>query len=79
MQYKNIHRNEKFKTIQEPRVEKHTFSKTIQDQIKFKNIQEYSRISRTSGHLVIPKMYYNLIEGRNHRVLFCNLKKFQQM
>ena len=51
MQYKNIHRIEKFKNIQEPRLEKHTFSRTIQDQIKFKNIQEHSRISRTSGHL----------------------------
>ena len=51
MQYKNIHRIEKFKNIQEPRAEKHTFSKTIQGQIKFKNIQEHSRISRTSGHL----------------------------
>ena len=48
MQYKNIHRIEKFKDIQEPREEKHTFSRTIQDQIKFRNIQEHSRIS---GHL----------------------------
>ena len=55
MQYKNIHRIEKFKNIQEPRVEKHTFSRTIQDQIKFKNIQEHSRISRTSGHLANGK------------------------
>ena len=53
MQYKNIHRIEKFKNIQEPRFEKHTFSRTIQDQIKFKNIQEHSRISRTSGHLAL--------------------------
>ena len=53
MQYKNIHRIEKFKNIQEPKVENHTFSfsRTIQDQIKFKNIQEHSRISKTSGHL----------------------------
>ena len=35
--YKNIHRIEKFKKIQKPMVEKHTFSGTIQDQIKFKN------------------------------------------
>ena len=40
MQYKNIHRIKKFKNIQEPRVEKHTFSRTIQEQLKFKNIQE---------------------------------------
>ena len=52
MQYKNIHRIEKFKKILEPRVEKHTFSRTIQDQIKFKNIQEHLRISRTSGHVL---------------------------
>ena len=44
MQYKNIHRIEKFKNIQEPRVEKHIFSRLIQDQIKFKNIKEHSRI-----------------------------------
>ena len=41
MQYKNIHRIEKLKNIQEPRVEKQTFSRTIQDQIKFKNIQGF--------------------------------------
>ena len=41
MQYKNVHRIEKFKNIQEPRVEKHTFSRTIQDQIKLKNIQGF--------------------------------------
>ena len=41
MQYKNIHRIEKSKNIQKPRVEKHTFSRTIQDQIKFKNIQGF--------------------------------------
>ena len=29
--YKNIHRIEKFKNIQEPRVKKHTFSRTIQE------------------------------------------------
>ena len=39
MQYKNIYRIENINNIQEPRVEKHTFSRTIQDQIKFKNIQ----------------------------------------
>ena len=41
MRYKNIHRTEKFKNIQEARVEKHTFSRTIQDQIEFKNIQKF--------------------------------------
>ena len=41
MQYKNIHSIEKFKNIQQPRVEKHTFSRTIQDHIKFKNIQGF--------------------------------------
>ena len=30
MQFKNINRIEKFKNIQEPMVEKHTFSRTIQ-------------------------------------------------
>ena len=65
MHYKNIHRLEKFKNIQEPRVEEHTFSRTIQDQIKFKNIQEHSRILRTSGHLVQVKKPYKITKLQN--------------
>ena len=50
MQYKNIHRIEKFKNIQEPRVENYIFSRTIQDQIKSKNIQEHSRTKSGKIH-----------------------------
>ena len=54
MQYKNIHKIEKFKSIQEPRVEKHTFSRTIQDHIKFKNIQGFQE--PVALHLAISEV-----------------------
>ena len=41
MQFKNINRIEKFKNIQEPMVEKHTFSRTIQEHSRtFKDFKD---------------------------------------
>ena len=60
MQYKNIHRIEKIKNIQEPRVKKYTFSRTIQDQIKFKNIQEFQGPVTT---LIIILFYWEKVKN----------------
>ena len=74
MQYKNIHGIEK--NQKHSRVEKHTFSRTIQEQIKFKNIQGFQGPVTTlymiwKGHksqclesLLITDNCYNPIERR---------------
>ena len=68
----------KFKNIQEPRVEKHTFSRTIQEQIKFKRIQEHSRISRTSGHLCSVTPRSTAIHVRRSSFISTNNYSYQE-